>query len=171
MVAVRERPTYKARCVRSGAWWAISVAEVPGAHTQARRLEQAEAIAREAIALVLNVPPDSFDVELAPELAEELQAAIASMGQRKQEAADAQRSATDAAAATARALLDAGLTVRDAGRMLGLSYQRVAQLVGHGPEALSVKASSGRSTVVSAGTGPPVGSASGRSRKTGSPRS
>lgn len=131
MVAMRERPTYVARCERSGGWWAISVPEVPGAHTQARRLEQAEGMAREAIALVLDIPEDAFDVELAPELPPELQAAVASMGQRKQEAAGAQRSATDAAAATARALLDAGLTVRDAGRVLGLSYQRVAQLVGH----------------------------------------
>lgn len=135
MAAVTDRPTYTARCVRSGGWWAISVPEVPGVHTQARRLEQAEVMAREAIALVLDVPEDAFDVVLAPELPPELERAVAAMGRQKQEAAEAQRAATEASAATARALVDAGLTVRDAGRVLGLSYQRVAQLVGRGSHA------------------------------------
>lgn len=130
MVAVSDRKAYTARCARSGGWWAISVPEVRGVHTQARRLEQAEAMVREAIALVLDVAEDSFDVALAPELPPELEQAIAAMGRSKQEAAAAQKAAAEAAAATARALVGAGLTVRDAGRVLGISYQRVAQLVG-----------------------------------------
>lgn len=58
------RPSYTARCVRSGKWWAIEVPEVRGAHSQARRLDQVEAQARDAVALLLDVPPDSFDMDV-----------------------------------------------------------------------------------------------------------
>lgn len=56
--------TYTAVCVRSGGWWAISVPQINGVHSQARRLDQVRATAREAIALMLDVPADSFDVEV-----------------------------------------------------------------------------------------------------------
>ena len=32
--------TYTVTTERSGSWWAFSVPEIPGAHGQARRLEQ-----------------------------------------------------------------------------------------------------------------------------------
>ena len=47
---------------RSQGWWAIH-ANVPGASvwTQARRLDQVEATAREAISLALDTAQDSFE--------------------------------------------------------------------------------------------------------------
>lgn len=68
-----KRKTYTARCQRSGDWWAISVPELRGVHTQARRLEKAEAMVRDAIALFLDVPSDSFDVRIEPVLPRDLQ--------------------------------------------------------------------------------------------------
>ena len=56
------RPTYTVNAERSGAWWAITVAELPGVFSQARRLDQIESMARDAIALWLDSPKDSFDV-------------------------------------------------------------------------------------------------------------
>ena len=56
------RPLYTARCERSGRWWAVHVPEINGVRTQARRLDQVEAMARDAIAGALDVPPDSFDI-------------------------------------------------------------------------------------------------------------
>ena len=55
---------YTARAERSGSWWAISVPEVTGVYTQARRLDQVPDRARDAIAGVLEVPMRSFDVEV-----------------------------------------------------------------------------------------------------------
>ncbi|WP_432979200.1 type II toxin-antitoxin system HicB family antitoxin [Dactylosporangium sp. CA-233914] len=55
---------YTAVCRRSGAWWAISVPELKGVHTQARHLDDAEATARDAIGLFLDVDPRSFTVTL-----------------------------------------------------------------------------------------------------------
>ena len=56
--------TYSAVCRRSAKWWAISVPKVKGVHTQARRLDQAAAVAREAIALVLDVDPATVQVRV-----------------------------------------------------------------------------------------------------------
>jgi predicted RNase H-like HicB family nuclease len=56
------RPRYDAVCTRAGDWWAVDVPSVPGLHTQARRPEEVEAIVRDALALLLEVPSDSFDV-------------------------------------------------------------------------------------------------------------
>ena len=67
------RKTYTARCRRAGDWWAISVPELRGVHTQARRLEKVEAMVRDAIALFLDVPQDSFDITIEPVLPRDLQ--------------------------------------------------------------------------------------------------
>lgn len=61
--------TYTAVCRRSGDWWAISVDELKGVHSQARRARQVDAMARDAIALFLDVAPDSFNVTVRPEVA------------------------------------------------------------------------------------------------------
>jgi predicted RNase H-like HicB family nuclease len=46
----------------------MSVPEIKGLHSQARRLDQVEDMARDAIALMLDVPAESFAVEVRPEL-------------------------------------------------------------------------------------------------------
>src|SRR5437867_11329050 len=125
-----KRKTYTARCQRSGDWWAISVPELRGVHTQARRLEKAEAMARDAIALFLDVPSDSFDVRIEPVLPRDLQGKV---GRARKVRGDAEALQHEAAIASAEIAADlvqtAHLTVRDAGRVLGLSHQRITQLV------------------------------------------
>lgn len=48
-------------------WWAISVPELRGVHTPARRPDEAAAVAREAIALMLDVDPSTISVEVSPQ--------------------------------------------------------------------------------------------------------
>jgi hypothetical protein len=79
---------------------------------------------------MLDVPEDSFDVVLSPHLPERTELAVDELRRRKGQADAAQRAASEAAVAAAEALVGAGLTVRDAGRVLGVSHQRVAQLLG-----------------------------------------
>ena len=124
------RKTYTARCERAGDWWAISVPELRGVHTQARRLEGVEATVRDAIALFLNVRPDSFEIRIVPVLPRELQKKVGRVRKVRDEAEVLQRQATMASAEVAADLVErAHLTVRDAGRVLGVSHQRVAQLL------------------------------------------
>src|SRR5216684_780238 len=100
--------TYTARCQRSGDWWAISVPELRGVHTQARRLEKAEVMVRDATALFLDVPSVLFDVRIEPVLPRDLQGKVGRARKVRGEAEVLQR---------------------DAGRVLGLSHQRITQLL------------------------------------------
>jgi hypothetical protein len=59
-----ERPRYTADAVRDGDWWAVHVREVPRARTQARRLHRGGAMARDVVSLLLDVPSDSFDLDV-----------------------------------------------------------------------------------------------------------
>jgi predicted RNase H-like HicB family nuclease len=125
-----KRKSYTARCERSGDWWAVSVPELRGVHTEARRLEHAESMVRDAIALFLDVPGDSFDVEIEPVLSRDLQKKVGRARKVRDEAEALQNEAAIASADVAADLVrKAHLTVRDAGRVLGLSHQRIAQLL------------------------------------------
>lgn len=124
------RKTYTARCERAGDWWAISVPELRGVHTQARRLENVDATVRDAIALFLNVRPDSFDIKIEPVLPRELQKKVGRARKVRTEAEVLERQAAAVSMEVAADLVQrAHLTMRDAGRVLGLSHQRVAQLL------------------------------------------
>lgn len=124
------KPTYAVRAVRSGRWWAIDVRELRNVHTQARRLDQVESMAREAIAVSLQAPDDSFDVALQVEMPSlgALQPAI-EQALRAREAAD--QAQARAAAAVRQAVAEirgGGYTSRDAGMLLGYSNQRISQI-------------------------------------------
>lgn len=131
MVAkVKAKKTYSVRAARSGDWWAITIPELKGVHSQARRLDQASAMAREAISLFLDVDPDTIQVSVEPVLPSELQSEVARARAVRGQAEDLQREAGVATAAAARHLVrGAHLTVREAGQILGVSHQRIAQLL------------------------------------------
>ena len=122
------RPTYRAIAERSGDWWALHVLELPGVFTQARRLDLAEGAVSDAIAAFLGTLPRAFDVEILPSLPPEIEARLEEVRALRQEVERMERAAVDATDRLAQVLLERGLTVRDAGRLLGLSYQRVAQV-------------------------------------------
>ena len=112
----------------SGAWIA-RVPRVPGCHTYGRTLEQARRRIREALALWIE------DADVA-ELVEDVRLPAAAReairrSRRARSVAEARR--LDAQAATAEAaqalVEELHLGVRDAGELLGLSHQRVQQLV------------------------------------------
>src|SRR2546423_15312805 len=71
-MARHRQQVYAAIAERSGDWWAITVPEVPGLFTQARRLTGAEAMARDAIATMLGVPPHTVHVRVEPRLGDDL---------------------------------------------------------------------------------------------------
>lgn len=124
------RPVYAAIAVRSGGWWALEVPELPGVFTQTRRLDLAERAVRDAIAVFLGAAPDSFDVEVLPRLSPEFVERLEEARRLRREAELAGQAASEATRRLVQELLDGGLTVRDAGTMLGVSHQRVAQLDG-----------------------------------------
>jgi DNA-directed RNA polymerase specialized sigma24 family protein len=124
------KPTYTAVARRYGDWWAVDVPKLKGVRTQARRLEHVIPMAADAIALTLDVPEDSFDIVLKVALAEAAGDVLAQLATAKDELARAQKGCQETFRSAAEVLVHKeGLTVRDAGRILGVSYQRVAQLL------------------------------------------
>ncbi|MGQ0625550.1 MAG: type II toxin-antitoxin system HicB family antitoxin [Sporichthyaceae bacterium] len=120
---------YVVRAERDGAWWGIEVPGVEGAFSQAKRIDQIEAMAREVIALLLDVAEDSFTLTLDIQLPEQWDAAITSARAARQNAVAAERTAAAQIRDLAHQLHTAGLPVRDVGALMGVSHQRVSQLL------------------------------------------
>ena len=121
------RKAYEVIVQRDGRFWQLRVPAVERS-TQALRLDQAESMARDLIAIMTGKPEDSFDVEITTNLDPELTMLISEAALAKAEAAERQKAASVAQRLAVRKLTESGYTVRDTGRLLGLTYQRVAQL-------------------------------------------
>ncbi len=124
------KPTYEARAARNGRWWSIEVRQLRDVHSQARRLDRVESMAREAIAVALQAAGDSFDVVVQVDYTSlgALQPTVEE-AVRAREAAD--KAQTRASAAMRRAVSEirsAGYTARDAGMLLDVSNQRISQI-------------------------------------------
>jgi predicted RNase H-like HicB family nuclease len=124
------RPRYTAIAERDGAWWVISVPELPGVHSQARRLDRVEYMARDAISLMLEISGDSFDVEVRENHDPPTQEVIDDIVAMREAVAAMRRDAAAKAREAVMALHRSGYPQRDIGRMVGISHQRVAQLLG-----------------------------------------
>ena len=112
--------------------WMADIKGLP-VHTWGRSLSKVKEYAREALALHLDVEvADVADrlVFLRPELPGAVLEAL-EVAEKARAAADAAAvQASDAKAAAARALVrEAHLSLRDAAEVLGLSHQRVQQLL------------------------------------------
>ena len=112
----------------SGAWIA-RVPSIPGCHTYGRTIEQARRRIREALGLWIEEPECVELVEdiRLPARAEE---ALRRSSRARADAERRRAAAHKATEHTAKVLVkDLQLSLRDAGELLGLSYQRVLQLV------------------------------------------
>ena len=109
-------------------WWVATVKGIRGCHTQGRTIEEAERRVREALGLFVDGAEGAAlerDVRLPAKIRQELE--MLSSARKR-----ADRASAAAQALTRKAVIDLrkklGLSVRDAGPLLGLSGQRVQQL-------------------------------------------
>lgn len=119
---------YVARARRSDGWWAITVDGRPGVHSQSRRLDQVAELARDAIAFVEDIDPAAVNVSVEVELTEEERAALARANEARVRAEAAVRESAAAQRELVAVLRRRGLSVRDVGKLLDLSPQRISQL-------------------------------------------
>jgi predicted RNase H-like HicB family nuclease len=128
LVAMSEQFTAIFERDESGAW-IVHIREIRGCHTYGRSLHQARRRIREALSLWID---DADRATIAEEIRLPAAARVAlNRARRARERADRERDlAQEETERTARTLLeDVGLGMRDAGELLGLSHQRIQQLV------------------------------------------
>jgi predicted RNase H-like HicB family nuclease len=120
--------TYTARVERGEKFWLVTVPEIQRT-TQARTLREVEPMARDLIAVMEEVDPQSFELKadiVFPAAAYDHWHRAAKL---RDESARTQAQAAEEARRAALALAELGLTVRDVGAVLGVSHQRAAQLI------------------------------------------
>lgn len=123
--------TYAANVTREGKWWMVRVPEISGL-TQARRLSEAELMARELVAVTENVPLGDVEVTLTVESVGDVSGIptrLANIVAQRQQAVELERRASSEAVELAKALASVHVPLRDVGTVLGVSYQRAHQLV------------------------------------------
>jgi len=142
---------YVAEARRVGSWWAIDVIGVPGAHTQARRLDQVENVAKDIVAILTDEAPRSITIEVRPVLDKSLGSIVARTRKLRQDQTELEKRARAETKVTTAKLVANGFSTRDVGRLLGFSHQRVGQILppkkpvgGSAPSANQKVAAKGR---------------------------
>jgi predicted RNase H-like HicB family nuclease len=121
--------TYEVTITREGKWWTVNIPEL-NIVTQARRLIEVEANAREAIAVTLDVPVDSETIHVTVAVDDiDVTTRVERIREDRARAAELERAAATEATELAADLAGAGVAMRDIGSLLGVSFQRAQQLV------------------------------------------
>lgn len=118
-----------AKVTRNMGWWAISVDEIPGLFSQARRLDQVDAMVRDAVAMLGF---EVANVEIVPILDADAQEMLEELERARHDAEEKQRAASDLTRQAISRFRGEGLTLRDIASLVGLSQQRVSVLMKEG---------------------------------------
>jgi len=117
-----------ADCTRYDGWWVVTVPGVRGLHTQVRRLDQVEAMVKDAASLLLDRPESDFNVTVVPSLPDPEQRKLDQAKAARARQAEAEKAASQASRGIVADLRAAGLTVRDVASLLDITPARVCQL-------------------------------------------
>jgi predicted RNase H-like HicB family nuclease len=107
--------------------WLVHVKGLDGCQTYGRSIRQAEARIREALAAWLDAEPDSLAI--TPQLPADVALVASRVSQVRHAAEQAGIDAQRETAEAVKRLTKMGLSRRDAAELLGISHQRVHQLL------------------------------------------
>jgi predicted RNase H-like HicB family nuclease len=113
-------------------WWVAQVQEAPAAITQGRTIAEARRRIREALALALGDDRAAAKAQLVDDVrlpADARRALERAREDRRRLDEETRRAQATTAVAVRKLIQGFGLSVRDAGELLGISHQRVHQLV------------------------------------------
>lgn len=122
---------YTATVTREGRFWLIAIPELDEL-TQARRLGEAELMAREVIALHTDQALEDIDVTIDISRVgdiDDVSAKVTSIAEYRAKAAEAEAKAMTESRRLAKELADQGVPIRDIGELLHVSFQRAHQLI------------------------------------------
>jgi hypothetical protein len=121
---------YTVHAKRAGKYWELHIDDV--GVTQSRNLgADADEMIRSYVAMTLDVSADDVTYTLVPEVGGALDAEAAAARLAAHKAEEAVAAAAVRNRAAARHLREAGLTGRDTAVILGVSPQRISQLLGN----------------------------------------
>lgn len=113
---------YTVNVKKGTSYWIVTVPAI-GQATQARSIDELNSMTKDLISLVADDPnPEiTFSYELPPEVAEAVEL--------KRQAAELEARAMATQGVAVKKLHELGVSLRDIGRLLGISHQRAHQLV------------------------------------------
>ncbi len=112
--AVAEMTTYHVRVSRGDVFWLVHIPEIDH-YTQARNLGEAEPKARDLIAVMKEIDPQSFVLDVSVELPEDVTWHLQRSQALRQESDRTKHLAAQEARVAPKGLRHRGLTVRDMG--------------------------------------------------------
>jgi predicted RNase H-like HicB family nuclease len=107
--------------------WLVHIKDLEDCHTYGRTIRQAAARIREALAAWLNRSPE--ELVITPELPRDVALLASKVSRARYDAERAGSKAQETTAEAARRLAEMGVSRRDAADLLGISHQRVQQLL------------------------------------------
>jgi predicted RNase H-like HicB family nuclease/DNA-binding CsgD family transcriptional regulator len=126
--------TYTARLEReTDGRWTVELEEESRVHTWGKTVEQALTRLREAAALWFQADEDEIELVPHPVLPKATGRSVEQAREARAQARNADRLALEQTKRAAAALTGRGISMRDAAAILGISHQRVHQLLA--PEA------------------------------------
>lgn len=123
------RFTVTAEQGRTPGIWIFQCREFPGAISQSKRLRDAVPLMTEAIAFVAQIDPEAVEIVVVPQLPHDLDSEVRAAKEAVRDLQEQQATAAQLSRRAARRLREAGLTGSDAAVVLGISPQRVSQLL------------------------------------------
>lgn len=127
--------TYQVRVTRDGKFWLIHVPAVER-WTQARKLGEIHEMAQDLIEIMTGTPGETIDLDITISLPAEVQERLDRAAELRSQASRAQgQAAEEEFSSAARTLHDQGMSMREIGEVLGISYQRAHQLVSQNSKA------------------------------------
>jgi hypothetical protein len=154
--------TYQVAVERSGNWWAIDITDgLPDTMlgvSQAKRLTDVPRVTRELLNDLLEADASDAEIHITIHVTDDIAAGLEMFRMSEVIEAAAREAAALGRSRAAVILADSGLTMRESGQILGVSHQRVKQLIDRAPDsepidplkriaAAVAAADSGKSTV------------------------
>jgi hypothetical protein len=125
---VAELKTYHAEVTRDGKFWLIRIPEIDRS-TQALRYKDVAVMASDLVEIITGLSTGDYDLHVDVHLPTEVQDHLARAEVLREEAKRKNSEAAKESRAAVRQLLAQGLSQREAGELLGMSFQRISQLV------------------------------------------
>lgn len=123
-----EMKTYTVNVTRDEDAWMVDVPAVKRV-TQALNLKEVDVMARDLISIMTDEDPETIALDVHVQLPDAVESHVLESKRQREAAEESARKAAAESRLAAKTLHGMGITLRDIGTMLGISYQRAHQLV------------------------------------------